>query len=58
MIRMSERLSVDEIALCPLCDSAIMEWEEGVIVVAHGAKCLAHAICVIDEEDDNDEDDS
>jgi len=33
---------------CPFCDNAIDEWEEWVVVQAHGSLALAHKTCVED----------
>lgn len=45
-------------ACCPLCDNAIMEYEEAGLYFAEGAKSLSHLSCleeVADEEDKDDE---
>jgi len=31
---------------CPLCDNAILEWQEMAVVVCEGSKALAHGDCV------------
>lgn len=46
-------LDPEDIACCPICDNAIMDYEPAVIVSSGGAKCLAHEMC-IDEEGDDD----
>ena len=35
-----------EIALCPLCDNEILEFERVVIGYGHGSKCLVHEFCL------------
>lgn len=38
---------------CPFCDDAILEWHPAVVYFNDGVKCLAHADCApeLDDED-------
>lgn len=60
-MNIEDHLSAEQMALCPLCDNAIEEFEPVCIVVAHGFKSLAHTPCyqelLDDGEDEEEEDD-
>lgn len=37
----------EDMALCPLCDNVILEYEPVVIAKASGCICLAHECCCV-----------
>ena len=45
MFDISEIIEPGEMPCCPVCDNEIQEWEEVVLVVAHGSKGIAHKCC-------------
>ena len=48
MIDLTGKMEPTDIALCHLCDNAMLDWDEVTIICCDGAKCLAHADCVED----------
>ena len=42
--------SDDYFPCCLLCDNEILDWEETGIVIQHGAKALAHLMCIENED--------
>jgi hypothetical protein len=46
MINLDGKMEPEDIALCPLCDNAMLEWDETSVIECGGAKCLAHSDCI------------
>jgi hypothetical protein len=50
MIDLTERIEIDDMSLCPLCDQPILNYEEISIFSAHGMVGLIHKGCAEEQE--------
>jgi len=48
IIDVTKDFSPFDFPCCPFCDNEINEYEEWVVVIAHGALALAHKSCAED----------
>jgi len=49
LVDLGEAVEPDDMPCCPLCDSAMMDWEPVALFVAHGSVALGHVICIGEE---------
>ncbi len=56
MFDFSYQIDPERIALCPLCDQPMCEWENTTTLAAEGYKCMAHIDCARNFDEDFDED--
>ncbi len=55
MFDLSYQIDAERIALCPLCDQPMSEWENTTTLAAEGYKCMAHYSCAIDKLNESEE---
>jgi hypothetical protein len=53
IMNISPKIEPGMLPCCPLCDNEILEWEEAIIVTAHGGKALAHSLCAKEMNSEN-----